>query len=50
MFLEHLQRYDRSGSFSVGNDEYESGMMIISEMKKRKPTSCLLPCFHYYMF
>lgn len=21
-------------------------MMIISEKKKRKPTSCLLPCFH----
>ena len=23
-------------------------MMIILEIKKSKPTSCLLPCFHYY--
>ena len=25
-------------------------MMIISEMKKRKPTGCLLPCLNYYTF
>ena len=23
-------------------------MMIISEMKKRKPTGCLVPCLNYY--